>query len=142
VAQTDAGERTFRVSRVLSVERTAEPVLRPEGFDLAAAWRDIVTAVDEKRAPVMALVRTDAGTHDELRYVFGNRMVRVVAQTSTEVEIEIRGHSDASLAEQLAGFGPSVEVLSPEGVRTRLAVIGRSLMERYGDGAAPTTDSC
>jgi predicted DNA-binding transcriptional regulator YafY len=137
VGHTDAGERTFRVSRVLSVARTTDPVQRPEGFDLAAAWRDIVTVVDEKRAPIMARVRTDVGTHDELRYVFGNRMVRVVAQTGAEVEIEVRGQSDESLAEQLAGFGPSVEVLSPEGVRTRLAVIGQALLARYGEAPPP-----
>ena len=75
IAHTDAGQRTFRVSRVRSVERTEEPVQRPEGFDLAAAWRDIVTTLDDQRAPTRVGVRTDPGTADVLGYVFGTRLV-------------------------------------------------------------------
>src|SRR5579862_473984 len=39
VADTEAGLRTFRVDRATSVEGTGVPVVRPDGFDLAAAWR-------------------------------------------------------------------------------------------------------
>jgi len=131
VAHTDAGQRTFRLSRVRSVERPEQPGERPEGFDLAAAWREIVTAVDEGRAPVTVHVRTDARTVADLRYVFGNRMVKVTNETDAGVDVEIRGHTDDSVAEELAGFAPHLEVISPEGVRARLAVIGRVLVERY-----------
>ena len=44
VADTDAGLRTFRVDRVISVERTGERAVRPPGFDLGEAWR-LITAV-------------------------------------------------------------------------------------------------
>src|ERR1019366_8357042 len=73
VAGTAAGQRTFPVSRVLSVERTNDAVQRPQGFDLAAAWRAIVTSLDERRAPATVHVRTDAETLDILRYMFGTR---------------------------------------------------------------------
>jgi len=46
VAATDAGLRTFRVDRMSSVEPTGEAVVRPEGFDLAEAWRLIADEVD------------------------------------------------------------------------------------------------
>ena len=74
IAWTDAGQRTFRVNRVRSVEPTGEPVQRPEGFDLAAAWRAIVTTLDAQRAPARAFVLTDPGTMDILQYLFGRRV--------------------------------------------------------------------
>ena len=44
VADTEAGRRTFRIDRVSSVAPTADPVHRPEGFDLAESWREIADA--------------------------------------------------------------------------------------------------
>ena len=41
VAGTEAGMRTFRLSRVQSVEVTGEPVERPPDFDLAATWQEV-----------------------------------------------------------------------------------------------------
>ncbi|MDQ1384347.1 MAG: hypothetical protein QOG65_1726, partial [Actinomycetota bacterium] len=52
VAHTDAGLRTFRVDRVTAVAGTGDEVVRPEGFDLADAWRLISAEVDQLRAPV------------------------------------------------------------------------------------------
>ena len=48
VADTADGMRTFRVGRVRSVELTDEPVVKPEGFDLAEAWQSVVDAMDER----------------------------------------------------------------------------------------------
>ena len=50
LAGTDDGLRTFRVSRVTSVELLDEPVVRPEGFELAAAWNDTLARLDRERA--------------------------------------------------------------------------------------------
>src|SRR5947208_2287424 len=49
VADTDAGLRTFRIDRVTSVDRTGEPVVRPDGFDLATAWQMITDEVEQRR---------------------------------------------------------------------------------------------
>ena len=140
VAHTDAGQRTFRVSRVRSVERTEDPVVRPEGFDLAAAWRDIVSTLDEQRAPARVGLRTDPGTADVLGYVFGTRMVervsgsggRVDGPVDGPVDLEIRGQSTEMLARQLAGFADAIEVRWPERVRVHLADIGRALVAHHG----------
>jgi predicted DNA-binding transcriptional regulator YafY len=131
VAHTDAGQRTFRVSRVQSVERTGAPVQRPEGFDLAAAWRDIVSVVDEQRAPTRVGLRTDAVTADVLGWVFGTRLTTVV-EDGDRVDLEIRGQSPEMMARQLAGFADSIEVRWPEPVRRHLAQIGRALVEQHG----------
>jgi len=143
VAGTAEGQRTFRVSRVRSVERTDDAVQRPQGFDLAAAWRAIVTSLDERRAPAAVHVRTDAETLDILRYMFGTRLVRGPVGADGRIEAEIRGHSEEAVARQLAGLGGRFDVLSPPGVQRHLADIGRTLTAHYGDGKepAPTAES-
>jgi predicted DNA-binding transcriptional regulator YafY len=134
IAWTDVGQRTFRVNRVRSVEPTGEPVQRPEGFDLAAAWRAIVTALDAQRAPARVQVRADPDGVDILRYMFGRRVVEVGGATGADgqTEVEIRGASEEMVARQLAGLADRVEVRAPEAVRRHLAAIGHALVERYG----------
>jgi predicted DNA-binding transcriptional regulator YafY len=132
VAGTEAGQRTFRVSRVLSVERTDEPVRRPEGFDLAAEWRAIITSLDQQRAPATVRLRTDIETVDILRYMFGTRLKRSPVDADGRIEVEIRGASEVMVARQLAGLGGRFEVLAPPSVRLHLADIGRTLVEHHG----------
>ncbi|GAA3828788.1 hypothetical protein KACC15558_05800 [Brevibacterium ammoniilyticum] len=44
----------------------------------------------------------------------------------------------SALAEQLAGWGRTVEVLDPSELRTELARIGAELVAAYGPGPADT----
>jgi predicted DNA-binding transcriptional regulator YafY len=132
IAGTASGQRTFRVSRVLSVDPTNEPVQRPEGFDLEAAWHGIMSTLDEKRAPATVRVQTDVETLDILRYMFGTRLVSGPVDAMGRIEAEIRGHSEEAVARQLSGLGGRFEVLSPPSLRTHLADIGRTLTEHYG----------
>ena len=133
VAATDAGLRTFRVDRISSVEPTGDPVVRPEGFELAEAWRMITDEVDRRRTPVTAhaLSRSDAVWI--CRSVFGNRVKIGPPGADGRVEVEIRGHSARSLAAEVAGLGALVEVLDPPEVREVLAGIAGELMGLYGD---------
>ena len=132
VAGTDAGQRTFRVSRVRSVRQTARPVVRPPDFDLAAAWRSIVTDVDARRAPVTVRLRTDARTLDVLQYLFGNRVEVGASLPDGRLDVVVRAQSELMAARQLAGFADAIEVLAPDRVRTHLADIGHGLLRRHG----------
>ena len=132
VAGTDAGHRTFRVSRVRSVTVTDEPVERPDGFDLAETWRSIVAEIDERRAPFKAVARTDPETVGWLRSILGSRLSVGEASRDGSVEVEIRSWSAHSVASELAAFGSRVEVLRPPEVREELARIGAELTRRYG----------
>jgi predicted DNA-binding transcriptional regulator YafY len=134
IAGTEAGQRTFRVSRVRSVAPTGDPVQRPAGFDLAAAWRAIITTLDEHRAPATVHVRTDAETVDIMRYMFGTRLVKGPLGPDGRVEAEIRGQSEEMVARQLSGLGGRFEVIAPDSVRQHLADIGRTLTAHYGGG--------
>jgi predicted DNA-binding transcriptional regulator YafY len=138
VADTAAGQRTFRVSRVRSVAATDQPVERPVDFDLSEAWRSIVTGVDAQRTPVIVTVRTDEVTLDVLRWMFGNRVRELSPDASGRVVVEVRAQSELMMARQLAGFADAVEVVSPTAVREHLAEIGQGLVRRHaspGSGA-------
>ena len=131
VAGTDAGQRTFRVDRVSAVETLREPVVRPEGFDLAAAWGAVTDAVDELRVPLRARALADPDVVGLLRMMFGPRVRIGPAGPDGRVEVELRGHHVPALAGQLAGLGRRVEVLEPPEVRARLAEIAAELAASY-----------
>ena len=131
VAETDAGQRTFRVSRVRSLRPTADPVVRPDDFDLGEAWTSIVTTVDAQRTPARVQIRADPATIDVLRYVFGNRVGSGATGPDGRVEVELRAQSEVMVARQLAGFGDRIEVVTPDSVRQLLADIGRGLVRAH-----------
>jgi predicted DNA-binding transcriptional regulator YafY len=132
VAGTETGMRTFRLSRIQWVEVTDEPVDRPADFDLATAWQATVAAVEERRTSVRAIVHVDRLAVGPLRQQFGTGF-RVLRDGLPDgrVEVEIGMAYPNRIAEQLAGWGAHVEVVSPEEVRDLLAEIGNQLVARY-----------
>ncbi len=131
VANTDAGLRTFRVDRVTSITANGEPVVRPEGFDVADAWRRIADEVDERRAPVRVDAIVDADAADYLRWQFGSRMRSEKMRADGRFDVELRAHSHRSIARELASMGGAIEVIMPEEVRVELAHIARELSTLY-----------
>ncbi len=133
VAGTEAGMRTFRLSRIQSVVVTAQAVERPPDFDLATAWQATVAAVEERRTSVRAIVHVAPLAVGPLRQQFGTGF-RVVRDRLPDgrVEVEIGMAYPNRIAEQLAGWGDHVEVVSPDEVRDLLARIGSQLVARYG----------
>ena len=138
VAQTDDGRRTFRIDRVTTIEPTGERVTRPEDFDLAQVWHEVVDEVSARRTPVRAdaLVRPDALRM--CQWILGNRIQVGEPTVDGRVSIEIRGHSVFSLAGELAGLGAAIEVLAPDELRGELARIGRELGTTYAPATTGT----
>ncbi len=134
VADTAAGMRTFRVDRITGAEPTGRPVVRPEGFDLADAWRLITGRVDQLRAPVEVQASVEPDLVQYCRMSFGNRLQIGPPDERGRVTVELRGHSIRSLAAQLAGFGGGVEVHEPVELREQLAALGRELVAAYPPG--------
>jgi predicted DNA-binding transcriptional regulator YafY len=131
IAGTGAGMRTFRVDRIQSVEPTGERVVRPEGFDLAEAWRMIADEVEQRRTPITARARVEAGSVPLLRMIFGTRAQIGPTDHDGRVAIDVRGHDVGSLAGQLAGLGRVVEVIGPPEVRARIIEISAELADLY-----------
>src|SRR5215218_8788066 len=134
VASTEAGLRTFRVDRMSAVEPTGDAVVRPEGFDLAEAWRLIADEVDRRRTPIVAhgLMRSDVVWI--VRTMLGNRVRIGPPGPDGRVEVELRGHSLRSLAAEAAGLGAMLESVDPPAVRDQLATVGGELVPLYGPG--------
>jgi predicted DNA-binding transcriptional regulator YafY len=136
IADTDAGRRTFRVDRIQSVEVTDDPVVRPEGFELADAWKMITTEVELVRTPIVVRAMVDPQSISWLRHTLGTRLRIGMAADDGRVEVEIRSHNDYSVAGELAGFGRFVEVLEPPTVRARLEALAAELSALYAGSAA------
>jgi predicted DNA-binding transcriptional regulator YafY len=132
VAGTAVGLRTFRVDRVGAATPTGGDVVRPEGFDLASAWKLITGEVDLLRAPVVAALLIERDVAWRLRYQFGERLQIGPPADDGRIAAEVRSASVEALSFDLAGFGRSVEVTEPDEVRSALAQIGEELTSRYG----------
>jgi predicted DNA-binding transcriptional regulator YafY len=132
IADTDAGMRTFRVSRVRAAVLTDQPVQRPVGFDLTETWKTVLSALDERRTPCGVLALADPGIVGVLHGVFGTRLSVGAAAHDGRVPVEVRGHSAEIVAAELAGFADHVEVTAPDEVRSHLAYLGACLTDRYG----------
>ena len=131
VADTAAGLRTFRLSRVRSAEGTGNPVVRPPDFDLASAWRDVTAAIEDTMQTVSATGRALPGKLPLLRALFGDRL-RLGPQGPAGFQlVEIVGPSARVLAADLAGLSGFIVIDSPDEVRAALSAIGRELVDEY-----------
>jgi predicted DNA-binding transcriptional regulator YafY len=129
VGDTDAGRRTFRVWRVQSVELLDAPATRPADFDLQKAWEEIVVTVDERRGLQHVSALADPDVVRWLRMHFGTRLTVGSPVDDGRVNVDIgfsETHDDP--ARELSSFAGGLEVLSPPGVRSRMAEIGSQLV--------------
>jgi predicted DNA-binding transcriptional regulator YafY len=133
VAGTDDGQRTFQVDRIRSVAVLDERAERPDDFDLARSWSSTVAAVERNRRRVRALVRIPADALGPLRERWGTDLT-VLSESDDGLLIELAAALPEMIAEQLAGWGARVDVVSPDQVRARLGRIGVELAQRYGRG--------
>ena len=138
ITDTAAGQRTFKVSRVRSVELTGDPARRPDGFNLADAWHAIAASLESRRYRVRAIAYADETAVDALREQFGAGLDVLSQPSDGRSEVAISGSSSREIAEQLAGWGKAIEVIAPSEVRRDLAEIGTELVEAYLRVAPPS----
>ncbi|MHB8595097.1 MAG: helix-turn-helix transcriptional regulator, partial [Acidimicrobiales bacterium] len=140
VATAPNGLRTYRLSRVRSVDVTDDPVERPVDFALAAAWAGVQQRLSA-RVPTDVVVQV-AVVPDSLR--------RLRAMVGTWWPIEETGSTDDGRAQltihfpsvgvaasDLVGLSDHAEVISPHEVRAEMAEMGRRLVFRYSDRSGP-----
>ena len=77
VAGTDAGQRTFRVDRVRSLEPTGDPVDRPPDFDLNDAWNETIAIVEVERSPATVRARAPEDLLWVLRDLVGLSLIHI-----------------------------------------------------------------
>lgn len=144
VAGTGRGQRTFRVDRIVGAEATAETAERPDDFLLAAAWREVVGEVEQKRSRTWATVLIEARFVPVLRNQFG-RHCHVDDDNADDdnvgdkpgggrARVRLGAPTPLDIARNLAGWGAMVEVVEPVSVQVQLARIGAELADRYTGG--------
>ena len=138
VADTEKGQRTFRVDRIASVEPTGDRVVRPAGFDLVEAWRLISDEVDEIRLPVRARGTASPAVARWLRVALGTQVRIGPADDHGHVAVEVRGHTAESVAREVAKFGGDLEIVDPPEVREALTRLAEGLRRVYGPPSATT----
>jgi predicted DNA-binding transcriptional regulator YafY len=136
VAGTDSGVRTFRVGRVTGVTPTDAAAIRPQGFDLAAAWEESTAAVEARRGQVQVRGLADAGVVPLLKIRLGTRLTVGAPNPEGRVEVEVSGPSIDLLVSELAGLGGRLVLVDPPQARIRLAQVATELRELYGDPEA------
>ena len=139
VGNTGDGMRTFLLRRIQTVEILDEPAARPDGFDLAKTWSSMVTEVAGIRRRLHAVVRVPPDILPALRGQLGADLEVLETGNGGPALAEIAGASAEIIAEELAGWGGQLEVISPDEVRHHLARIGAGLVDRYGGAVTPGT---
>jgi predicted DNA-binding transcriptional regulator YafY len=133
LAQTEDGQRTFRVDRVVDVVMTELAAERPDGFELSQAWDRVVDEVEQRRSLLWATVLIPQRLLPVLRKQFGRHCQVEGIQDDGRARVRVAAHMALSIAEHLAGWGAIVEVVEPASVRAELARLGAELAELYTD---------
>ena len=134
LADTEAGQRSFRVDRVVDVERLDAPAVRPDDFELEVAW-DAITADYEQRftrLSVRAVI--EPWTVAALRSLGVEVSVTAMAsgqRADGRLNVNLGGMSVEVLAAELAGVMHGVELVDAPEVEARLAEIGEHLVTRF-----------
>jgi predicted DNA-binding transcriptional regulator YafY len=129
------GERTFRVDRMREVTLTDAPAVRPEGFDLGAAWERVVADVESERASVSAIAVVESPLLSYLRAQLGRHCEVLEQLPDGRSRVRIAAPTGTMIARQLAGWGAFADVLSPPSVRAELAAIAAQLTALYPPSA-------
>ena len=134
-----AGERVtaYRVANILDAVVLDAEAERPEGFDLAAFWREWTDRYENSVYTSSATVRMTVRALEVMAFVFAPEMSRRARAAAgepddsgwliTEVPIESITHGHI----ELLRLGAEAEVLAPPELRARFIETARKLAELY-----------
>jgi predicted DNA-binding transcriptional regulator YafY len=130
VAGTPDGQRTFRLDRILGATLTGVPSSRPPDFELASAWESVVTVVEQKRSETKSVMLVPARFLKIFQDMHG-RHCTVLEELGEHVRVELTAPRPLDIARNVAGWGGTISVESPDTVKEHLARIGAELVSRY-----------
>jgi predicted DNA-binding transcriptional regulator YafY len=133
IAGTASGQRTFRVDRIAAATLTENPAVRPDDFDLAESWRQVVEEVEEQRSLTTATVVVETRWLFALRGQF-SRHFEVLSETDDKTTVRLAAPTPLMIAQPLAGWGRMIEVVDSDAVRAELTRLGAELIERNAVG--------
>lgn len=121
VANTPAGYRTFRVSRIENAKVLESPCTRPPDFDLATYWKASTTAFMASRRRLRVTVRMEPNAAETLKHWCPD-LVAIGPSSPADpwVTLRLAFDDDDQAAFMVLGFGSRIEVVSPESLRQRV----------------------
>ena len=128
--------RVFRVARIAWARVLAEPFERPDGFQLAAFWRQWSAEFEASRPRLQVTLRASPRALAAFGEVFGQAAGAALAAAFPPDEegwrvVILSFEHERAAAGRLAGFGDQVEVLAPPSVRAGLVATARQILRRY-----------
>ena len=135
VANTPAGYRTFRVSRMSSARVLEEKFQRPVDFDLVTHWNASTTAFMDSRRRYLVTLRVEPEVADKLRDWF--RPITVLGPSSPadhRIGLQVNFADEEQAAFIVMGFAAHAEVVAPDGLRLRIERAIAQLCDRRKAG--------
>ena len=130
LATTEAGDRTYRLSRIAEAEALAEPAVRTGDVDLEQLWQQRSDRFRNAGSGITVELRIDPARREELV----DTALAILAEAADDdgwlrlrVSFQDSRHAEWALWQ----FGLDAEALSPESLRTRLFDRASRIVERY-----------
>ncbi len=132
VAQTPAGFRTYRVSRIEDARILDRPSERPAGFDLAAYWKSSTEELRKSRRRYEVTLRLEKETAEKLKSWRTTSGMQSAGE-GERVALTVQFDDEEQARFVALGFGPLAEVIEPESLRRRVAYDLAEALRRYQD---------
>lgn len=135
LAMTEAGQRSFRVDRIVEIEITVRRFERPAGFMLSEAWDLITTGYIEQSTRVTTAAIVDDEILPALRALGVETVVQGAAESGRTIAT-LGAWNAAVLAAEIAGVMHAIDLVEPpDELVERLAEIGQQLVSRFAGPA-------
>jgi predicted DNA-binding transcriptional regulator YafY len=136
VARRDGDVRTYRASRVQSVEILDERFERPPAFDLAAYWLESSAAWERDVPRLEVEVRVDPAFLEALEEQIGAEAFLGADRLTVEdpdgwAHLRLRLTYPHDAPARLLGLGAHLEVLAPPEARQRVVALARGVLARH-----------
>jgi predicted DNA-binding transcriptional regulator YafY len=147
VARADGQCRTYRVIRILELERLEGQFERPQGFDLAAFWTESQATFQERLYRDEAVLRLSPRAMEFLEHAVPAPARQRVLETASAPNADgwVVARMPIETIEiahwELLHFGAEIEVLEPAELRARIINTVHCLARLYPREAAPVSES-
>jgi predicted DNA-binding transcriptional regulator YafY len=142
VAGTEEGTRIYRISRIEAATILGQPVSRPNGFDLAAAWDASKATFMEQLPRYVARLRVAPGALDRMRRTW--RYARFddvgIPDDGGWIEVTVRFQFEQDAREHVLALADRVRVLDPPALREAIIAAAARVVDLYHPIMLPVTD--
>ncbi|MGH2364569.1 MAG: helix-turn-helix transcriptional regulator [Chloroflexota bacterium] len=128
--------RVYRVGRISAARLLNEQFQRPPGFDLPVFWRAWSAEFEASLPRIPVVLRVSPEAFTILPELFGDAAGPAMAaagppECDGSRTLTLTFEHEKAAAFRLAGFGDTVEVVSPGSVRNQIVAIAHGTIRRY-----------